>query len=127
MSIYEDETRSRIFYDKYWGRQLDDEAFFKAIKTFVQLIPNHEKRATVVREIIRDLNEIGDAVKLTTWRFWGSSIFLVIDSETHKVDVRLIDFGSCDLNEHGVLGSDYDKGFVDGLENLKRAFLDTVP
>lgn len=67
--------------------------------------------------IAEQLSELREAVIAVNYRFYGSSVFLVMDSATCNFRVKLIDFGS-----HQLPGEDdqapYDEGFVLGLDSL---------
>jgi len=121
ISRYSPGQRKMGLHDKYWGRSLDDAGVFQALKSFV-----HTEVASpvhVVESIVSRLEFISSCVQNVTWRFWGSSILIVFDPnvEFPRVEVCLIDFGSCDMNaEKKYTG--YDDGFVFGLSKLKEGF-----
>jgi inositol-hexakisphosphate kinase len=117
ISMYSPMERKMVLRDKYWGRSLDDSGVFTALREFIHTgtaNPSH-----IVSSIVSRLELFISAVKNVTWRFYGSSILIVFNSQEEfpQVQVRMIDFGSCDMNTEGKY-SGYDAGFVFGLENL---------
>jgi len=121
ISMYSIGERKMVLRDKYWGRVLDDSGVFRALREFIDA-PVADP-SYVVSKIVSRLELITDCVEAVNWRFYGSSILIVFDSQVEQpaVHVRLIDFGSCDMNSTNSLPG-YDEGFVFGLKTLMEGF-----
>ena len=121
VSMYSNSLRKMVLRDKYWGRSLDDAGVFKAFQEFIDCAVADPRY--VVDRIVQRLGQISECIRGVTWRFWGSSILIVFDSQVEQpvVHVRLIDLGSCDMNTEGKYQG-ADDGFIFGLANLMRGF-----
>ena len=144
LQTYDRERHRFALKDKYYGRTLSEDGLQQCLGEFVA---GYGGVATSVAEQVAQLRE---AVKLTTWRFWGSSVLVVFDAESHEaalktVTVRLIDFGTCQMTPppgpNGEArqefddflpfpadpGARFDQGLVAGLDNVERLFRHVVP
>jgi hypothetical protein len=125
ISMYSKRERKMVLRDKYWGRELSSEGVNEIFREFVDCAVADAHY--IVDCIVKRLELIVQCVQDVTWRFYGSSILIVFDSNVEHplVQVKLIDFGSCDMNTEKKYAG-YDEGFAFGLMNLIVQFKKSV-
>ena len=131
LQTYDRERHRFVLKDKYYGRALSVEGLQSCIAEFGAGFNG------IAARVASQLAELSQAVRATTWRFWGSSVLIVFDADTlesalRTVNVKLIDFGTCQMevtpsqDDHLPFEVDpnvaYDQGLVRGLGNLERMF-----
>lgn len=89
MQVYKGEQC--VFYDKYSGRQLSDEAFRQTLKQYF----HHQQQLDQIPVLLRKLSRLSRIITcLKGYRFYGSSLLIIYDAsgKRSKIDVRMIDF-----------------------------------
>ncbi|XP_071961651.1 inositol hexakisphosphate kinase 1-like [Antedon mediterranea] len=131
MKVYRADSRSYMFWDKYYGRKLTEEGFRNAIMQF--LFNGYQIQVDVIPVILDKLRDLKTALEnQNTYRFYSSSLLLMYNAQNDatssladEVDVRMIDF---EKTTHGQMGlcihEGPDQGFIYGLNNLIDTFRD---
>ncbi len=91
MKIYNKQTHQYILKDKYWGRNQSTEGFKDAMRIFVSEQIFHELdqtdmhrtrvRELVTEKILDQLRSLAEAIKECNWRFYGSSLLIIYESD----------------------------------------------
>jgi len=116
MQVYDPETNTYFYTDKYTGRQLDEDGFRNCLLAFL----NAGKRFDALAPITHLLDNLCKSIdSLDACRFFGSSLLLLYDGDIHRlcdVEVRMIDFANVTLYNEAHVGPDH--GYMFGLKNL---------
>lgn len=125
MQVYQVDYGGYLWYDKYYGRKMDEEGLKNAL---YQYFHNGFQLNEAIVDVIDRLKLLSNAVeKSPSFRFYGTSLLIIHEGCTNRslkrcpVDVRLIDFAHtiCDYsNTKSSMGP--DKGLLFGLENIMR-------
>ena len=120
--MYDPDTNTYFYTDKYTGRQLDVDGF----KTYLLEFLNQGKRLDILnpmKDLLVDLYKGIDS--LHSCRFFCSSLLLLYDGDitaVHNVEIRMIDFANVTLFNEKHSGPDH--GYLFGLRNLCKLFED---
>lgn len=136
MQVYQVNSSTYLFYDKYTGRQLNVDGYKEFL--FHYLFNGIRYRLDLLDPIINKLDKLYSIVKSkNTYRFYGSSLLILYDGDdsynnddddqTDLIDIRMIDFAN---STHSGINNDSsyrkhdgpDRGYLFGIENLIRIF-----
>lgn len=114
-------------YDKYYGRQLNNDRFLGNLLRFL----NNKKRYHLITKCLMIINELRNISRLIEdleyFRLYGSSILIIYDNLDDNVIIKLIDFSKSfivlesEFNELPLKKSK-DYGYLKGLFNLINLF-----
>ena len=114
--MYDPDTNTYFYTDKYTGRQLDVNGFKTCLLEFL----NQGKRLDILdlmKDLLDDLYKGIDS--LDACRFFCSSLLLLYDGDIRalpNVEIRMIDFANVTLFNEEHVGP--DRGYLFGLRNL---------
>jgi len=98
MQLFDEKQQSFVLRDKYWGRSLDQQGLVDALHSFVEG-QNGKIRVNVVKDIILQLDTLEQAVRSTSWKFYGCSLLLVYDSSDAETRRDRLSSSSSDHND----------------------------
>lgn len=118
--VYDPESNTYFYTDKYTGRQLDSLGFKDCLISFI----NGGKRTDVIKPITNLLQLLYRGIeKLDMCRFFCSSLLLLYDADVCgevKVEIRMIDFANVTLYNERHTGP--DTGYLYGVRSLCKLF-----
>ncbi|CAJ0958784.1 unnamed protein product, partial [Mesorhabditis belari] len=127
---YYDATTGRTTHiDKYEGRTIEIEELWRAVRGFLSY-PDGRPREAVIRGVIRQIEQIEEAITLMDGvRLFGSSLLIVYEGDALEepqseaeaeqlVSVRVVDFANATLAGGSHVGA--DQGFLLGVHSLNR-------
>jgi len=135
MQVWNVQSNSYIFQDKYFGRDLTAGKEFQDALT--RFLFDGKNPKSVLRHIPTILEKLGDLDsmirRLPGYRFYASSLLLLYDGADHSrpIDIRLVDFANCVTAEdplpEGTLCPPHnrngvDTGYLRGLRSLRMYF-----
>jgi inositol-hexakisphosphate 5-kinase len=132
MQVYQVNSSTYLFYDKYTGRQLNVDGYKSFL--FQYLFNGIRYRLDLLDPIIKKLETLFSIIKSkNTYRFYGSSLLILYDGDDSNydnnnlsslIDIRMIDFAHS--THSGINGSRKhegpDRGYLFGIEHLIRIF-----
>jgi len=105
MQVYQVDYGGFLWYDKYYGRKMDEEGLKRALLQYFH--NGFQLNEDIIDDVIARLKLLSNAVeKSPSFRFYGTSLLIIHEGCTSRsmkrcpVDVRLIDFAHtiCDYN-----------------------------
>lgn len=90
------------FYNKYFGRQLDEDGIYRVLESFFSSPEGEDKNTSkiLVGVFLSKLHELKETVvTLDGFRFWSGSLLFLFDAarSTDSADMRMIDFANFTL------------------------------
>lgn len=125
MQVYQVDHGGFLWYDKYYGRRMDEAGLKRALHQYFH--NGFQLNEDIIDDVIARLELLSSAVENSpSFRFYGTSLLIIHEGCTNgtsnrcSVDVRLIDFA------HTVCKSSIgpDRGLLFGLENLIKLLRD---
>lgn len=109
MQVYQVDYGGFLWYDKYYGRKMDEEGLKRALHQYFH--NGFQLNEDIIDDVIARLKLLSNAVeKSPSFRFYGTSLLIIHEGCTSRsanrkcpVDVRLIDFAHtiCDYSANG--------------------------
>lgn len=105
MQVYQSDCGGFLWYDKYYGRKMDEEGLKRALYQY--FLNGFRLNEDIIDDVIGRLRLLSVAVeKSSSFRFYGTSLLIIHEGCTSRslkrcpVDVRLIDFAHtiCDYS-----------------------------
>ena len=98
MQVYQVDYGGFLWYDKYYGRKMDEDGLKRALHQYFR--NGSQLNEDIIDDVIDRLKLLSDAVeKSPSFRFYGTSLLIIHEGCTNRsktkrcpVDVRLIDF-----------------------------------
>lgn len=97
MQVYQVDYGGFLWYDKYYGRKMDEEGLKRALHQY--FYNGFQLNEDIIDDVIDRLKLLSDAVERSpSFRFYGTSLLIIHEGCTNQsinrcpVDVRLIDF-----------------------------------
>jgi len=119
---YQSKKSEYVVKDKSWGKKVKDNTMAESIAIFFS--DGVSVRKNVIKALLPKLKKIQEYFESQhDLRFFSSSLLFLfegLDSESVKVDVRMIDFA----HVHQIHDGGRDEGYLVGMKNLMKIFED---
>ena len=81
LQLYDAAKEEYVFHDKYYGRALTKEGFYKTLREFLH--NGISTRTDLLPQLVKTLTELRDMIsKQDTYRFFSSSLLIIYDGKT---------------------------------------------